>query len=263
MFEFDEDTQLTAIAPGHERGRITDRFNVGPIPNGGYVASIGLRALQRSLPALAPLTLTAHYLRPARPGPVDVHVDVIKQGKRYATATARLLQEGGEIARLLATFGTLSPDAEGALVLVRVAPPSLPPIAEARQLPRLEPLAILRRFDILVDPKANRMLGGDGSGEAEIAGYTRFADGRPPDVASLPLYADGMPPALFNVATLGWVPTLELTVHIRKAPVPGWLRTTFRTRFVFGGLFEEDGEIWDESGSLVAQSRQLAQLPRR
>jgi hypothetical protein len=60
----------------------------------------------------------------------------------------------------------------------------------------------------------------------------------------------------------GWVPTVELTVHVRAVPTPGPLRCVFRTRFVHGGMFEEDGEVWDSSGTLVALSRQLALLPR-
>ena len=35
-----------------------------------------------------------------------------------------------------------------------------------------------------------------------------------------------------------------------------------RTRNVAGGYFEEDCEVWDSTGRLVAQSRQLAGMPR-
>jgi len=51
-------------------------------------------------------------------------------------------------------------------------------------------------------------------------------------------------------------------VTVKVEPVPGWLRCRFTTRFVSGGFLEEDGEIWDGDGRLVAQSRQLALVPR-
>ncbi|MFZ2345984.1 MAG: hypothetical protein WAW08_15430 [Candidatus Microthrix parvicella] len=45
-------------------------------------------------------------------------------------------------------------------------------------------------------------------------------------------------------------------------PAPGWLACVFTTRFVTDGVIEEDGEIWDSEGHLVAQGRQLALVPR-
>jgi len=49
---------------------------------------------------------------------------------------------------------------------------------------------------------------------------------------------------------------------VRARPAPGWLACAFTTRFVTGGFLEEDGEVWDATGRLVAQSRQLALVPR-
>jgi acyl-CoA thioesterase len=52
--------------------------------------------------------------------------------------------------------------------------------------------------------------------------------------------------------------TVELTVHFRARPAPGWLAYRTSTRNVSAGYFEEDAELWDSAGHLVAQSRQLA-----
>ena len=96
-----------------------------------------------------------------------------------------------------------------------------------------------------------------------MRGWVRLLDEEPIDSLALLFVADAYPPAVFNSnVPLLWVPTVELTVHVRARPVAGWLRSCFTTRFVSGGFLEEDGEIWDASGRLVAQSRQLALLPQ-
>jgi Thioesterase-like superfamily len=46
--------------------------------------------------------------------------------------------------------------------------------------------------------------------------------------------------------------------YLRARPAPGWLACRVVTRFVGGGYHEEDFEVWDSAGVLVAQSRQLA-----
>jgi len=61
-------------------------------------------------------------------------------------------------------------------------------------------------------------------------------------------------------------PTLDYTVHFRAPlPEPGASAqdpylATFRSGLARGDFFEEDGELWSQGGSLLAQSRQLALL---
>ena len=82
------------------------------------------------------------------------------------------------------------------------------------------------------------------------------------DTLGLLMVCDAFPPAVFHLdMPPGWVPTLELTVHVRAVPAPGPVRAVFRSQFVQGGFFNEDGEVWDSAGTLVAQSRQLGLTP--
>ncbi|WP_225890421.1 MULTISPECIES: replication-relaxation family protein [Streptomyces] len=103
-------------------------------------------------------------------------------------------------------------------------------------------------------------LHGQPSGDPSMTFWMRFADGREPDLASLPFLADAAYPAIME---LGEMPsaTLELTIHLWDRPAPGWLACQINTRHVAGGFHEEDCDIWDSRGVLVAQSRQLARIP--
>jgi hypothetical protein len=101
------------------------------------------------------------------------------------------------------------------------------------------------------------------SGEMRVRGWFNLRNDEPVGTIGLLTAVDAFPPTVFNTdLPVAWVPTVELTAHVRARPTPGWLRCVFTTRFVTGGFIEEDGELWDDDGTLVAQSRQLALLPR-
>ena len=122
----------------------------------------------------------------------------------------------------------------------------------------------------LMDRLACRLQPGDDgfrrgapSGDPAIRGWFALAAEEPVDALGLLLAADAFPPPIFNSnMPMAWVPTVELTVHVRAEPVPGPLRVAFRSRFIHDGLVDEEGEIWDGAGTLVAQSRQLSLMPR-
>lgn len=260
VFEFDTDTAVEEISTGLYRGRVTERWSIGAVPNGGYVMSIGMRALGRALEAADPLSVTAHFLRPAAPGALQIETEVMKRGRRYSTGSARLLQDGREILRLLGTYGDVTE--HSGPTRVTGAPPVVPRDFEEDRLRSGQGLpAIAERFDLRFARETVTWLDGVRGGDAEIRGAVRFRDRRPPDALALGVLADAFPPPVFAIIEPTWLPTLELTVHVRARPATEWLHAVFRTRFLFGGFLEEDGEIWDENGTLVALSRQLAMVP--
>ena len=60
--------------------------------------------------------------------------------------------------------------------------------------------------------------------------------------------------------SLGWVPTLALTCNIRQLPHTNSLFIDGLAKDISNGYFEQDCNIWDMDGNLVATSRQLAKI---
>jgi acyl-CoA thioesterase len=246
---------------------VSPRWSIGSYPNGGYILAIGLAAVRATLPHPDPFAVSAHFLSPTAHGPVDVEVEPVRAGRAHSTAAARLLQDGTERARVLATYGDLAA-AQGPTVVLG-SPPPLPPPEQCADQQATGPLPsgldpeIRSRFDLRLDPATAGWFRGAPSGLGELRGWLRFADGREPDTSALPLLVDALPPAVFDLAGGGWVPTIEITVYVRGRPAPGWLTCRTATRLLIDGYLEEDAELWDSRGRLVAQSRQLARLNRR
>ena len=119
------------------------------------------------------------------------------------------------------------------------------------------------KVEVRAHPDDADLLTGGTKGNAEIRGWFRLRDEEEIDAHAVVMAADAFPPAIFNSTyRAGWTPTLELSVQVRDPHPRGWLACRFTTRFVTGGMLEEDGDIWDEEGRLVALSRQLALVPR-
>ena len=127
-------------------------------------------------------------------------------------------------------------------------------------VPEMPNYNLFGQMDIRLDPACVGWWSGDLSDTSVCKGWIKFKKERPFDVLSILLIADAFPPAvLTSQGMVAWVPTLEFSVNIRNIPTTAWLKCIFRTRFITCGLLEEDGEIWDQNGKLVAISRQIAQ----
>src|SRR5699024_12315969 len=79
------------------------------------------------------------------------------------------------------------------------------------------------------------------------------------DRIAMALLTDAYAPAVMELGETTSV-TVHLSVHLYRRPSPGWIATELTTRHLIDGFHEEDCELWDEAGNLVAQSRQLALL---
>lgn len=249
-----------------------DGWTIGFGINGGMLLATIANALRQTLPASTPdpVTISGYYLSASRPGPARVETSVLREGRSMSTGQASLFQTEGdgtrvERVRALATYGDL--DRVPADVRTTATAPAMPPpedcISSELSPPSMrDQVNLLERFDLRMDPAYVGWAYGQPSGTGRLQGWLRMADGREPDPILLLLAVDALPPVTFDLGLFGWAPTLELTAHVRARPAPGWLAVTHSTRNLAGGMFEEDAEVWDSTGRLVAQSRQLARAPR-
>lgn len=267
---FSEATAVNSVEAGHEPGEarwsasIRPGWDIQGNANGGYLLAIGSRAVLAATGRPDIATITGHFLAPGPVGPMEIETSVVKQGKRFGTATAALKLPGGRT--MLQVLGAAT-DLDGTTPIERVEsqPPDLPDPDDCTPVEGRDdgfPPPFMNRIDLRLHPEDVFWSEGT-SGRLQVRGWFRLREEEPIDSVALVQATDAFPPTAFSGRLpVAWVPTVELTVHVRARPVPGWLRCQFTTRFVTGGFLEEDGEIWDGTGRLVAQSRQLALVPR-
>lgn len=256
-----EATAITPLGPGKWSARIAPGWDIVGAANGGYLLGLTARAASLAAGRPDPITVTAHYLSPASPGDVLVTTEVVKSGKRFTTVSATLLSGDRPLLRILGSFGDLEESV--GMERLEAGPPDLPPPEECTAIEPTDtfPPPFMGRVELRLPPERAAAWGG--SGAPRVEGWFRLRDDEPLDTVALLVAVDAFPPTIFFTdLPVAWVPTVELTAHVRARPAPGWLRCAFTTRFITGGFLEEDGEVWDSAGRLVAQSRQLALLPR-
>ncbi|WP_431036961.1 thioesterase family protein [Streptomyces sp. P6-2-1] len=268
--EFDRDTAVSRRGPGVFDATLSEGWTIINAVNGGYLLALVGRALGEELPHSDPFSITAHYLTASRPGPAEIRTETVRTGRTLSTGQASLVQydaQGAPVERLrvLASYGDL--DALDPEVRTSAKPPVLPPVEqclgtsdapEGKVVPGSN--AITERLLLKLDPATIGWAVGQPSGKGEARAWFGLADGRDADPLSLLLAVDALPPTAFDLGLMGWMPTVELTVHVRHRPAPGPLRVAITTRNLAHGFLEEDAEVWDSADRLVAQSRQLARV---
>jgi acyl-CoA thioesterase len=260
MTEFDKGTAVMRSGEDEFAAELSKDWWVFTGANGGYLASVLLRALTERIdePERMARSLTVHYLRPPAAGPATIATRLVRAGRSLATVTATLLQDGEEMALATAAFSRPRPS----MAFQDVTMPPVPAPEETPPSswpPELWP-PISHRFEY-------RPVLGEavfaGLDRAEVGCWLRLREPRPLDPVLLATVADALAPAVFPKAPAPVAATtIDLTVHFRAPaeaePEDGWCLALFRSTVGVDGFVEEDGEVWSPSGRLLAQSRQLA-----
>jgi acyl-CoA thioesterase len=257
-YAFDADTRVVASdSSGCFAASLSGRWNgTNGAVNGGYMLAICLRALGPVLPFPDPVVVSGFFLRPGTAGLAVVGTTLTRSGRTTAFGEAVLSQGGKDVVRAAAAFTALG---GGAPLFTGGAPPVLPPPSDCVGVPvgSFGVATIAERVEFR-SASLPGWFRGSPTGRPSSEFWMRFADGRDADLFALPLLVDSTAPSVLELGMTST--TVQLTVHLRGHPAPGWLACRAGARFVSGGYHEEDFEVWDSAGVLVAQSRQLAMI---
>ncbi|MFE0747782.1 thioesterase family protein [Gordonia sp. NPDC058843] len=258
------------------RAHIDDTFTIGPKVHGGTLQMVVAKAARTALTALTPdgdrlaesaaamipVAISSDYLTAPDAADVDLEISVRKRGRTVTVLTVDAVQVGRTVVSSSVTMARPDsgrPHHSGPTVLdaVPVEPSStgIPldgsPIAEVNHLGAA--------IDLVLDSETFPVVRGE-TGEPLVRGWIR-PKGVEPDAYFAVLVGDISPPVVMNLALFGWAPTVQLTTYVRRHPAPGWLRFAATSSEVGPGMFEEDHLVVDSTGTVVAQSRQLALIP--
>jgi acyl-CoA thioesterase len=259
-FALDQAVETTPRGGGvHGVSVTTDWNTANGTPNGGYVLALLLNAVMQETADPDPLSVAVTYFRPAAAGEGEVRVREVRAGRRVSTYDALLVQGDKEVAH--AVVSTHDWDKAGTVNHTPHHAPAMPSPEACADLTTVIPGGMVPILDRYTYRAASipGWLEGTPSGTTESLCWIRTSDARPVDSLLAGAMCDAFPPVTAEIGHLASA-TIQLTVHFRRRPETTWALGHVVTRHVIDGYHDEDVELWDEKGRLIAQARQLAIL---
>jgi hypothetical protein len=229
--------------------------------HGGAPAALLVRSFER-LPAADGLRLarlTYEFLRPVPVGPLEVHAEIVRPGRRVQLLEASIVAGGVEVVRARALRVQLA-DARAADGH-RTPPPPGPAHGRPPELhPPHRPMFALDAVEIVF------VAGTWGSGPSTA--WFRLRS---------PIVAGEAPSALQRLAaagdfgngisaTLSWNEYLyinpDLTLYVEREPVGEWICLDAQTRISTDGIGVAESVLYDQSGRVGRATQALLVAPR-
>ena len=238
-------------------------------PQGGYLASVALRAAGIATGRARPASINAHFTGAGASAPVDVHTEINRTTRVATSATVRITQssERGDLLLMTATVWGVDADLPGLEHQTQDQPlaaagphhlPDLETLMAGRDRPPPHPFweNVEQRPVHFVDDWDART-----AGDARNQCWYRFAEGethadRWLDACRSLVVLDVESWAATVRAHVGvleyFAPTIEVTARfVGDTGRDAWLFSDARAPVATGGLVAHAGEIWTEDGRLV------------
>ena len=272
MGTFHQDIVVESQGDGRYRAELDDSWNLVPLPQGGIVTSLALRAAADVVadPSHGLRTSTTTFAGQVRPGLLEIDVTVLRHGRSATQVTAAIRNEGASAGAFVsAVFGT----SRRGPSFVDLAMPDVPTPDRCPSGRDAPPAGIV------VDPAPpfwTRVEGRLAKGHAwwedfeptssDRATWLRFDD--PPldasgalDPLAVLTLADRMPGAVQQKigpqAERWFAPSADLTVHFLEPLTTRWLLAHDRARWADDGWASGESMLWSEDGTLVAYATQM------
>ena len=273
MGDLGKDTAVELMEAGRYRGRLSQDWEIWG-PNGGYIASVALRAAAAHAELPRPASFSCQYLAVGNFDDVDAHVVTTRRTKRAEAVTVELHQ--GERLLLTAQAWFIDDNHEGLEHDFAQFPadtphwsdcPTIPErvaaMPEDPDRPAFVPFNFWGNFEerptLWYDRWEDRP-----AGEPFMSDWLRY-EPRPDtndvavDACRLIVLADTVSwPAATRAYSgpLPWMaPSLDLNVQFHRfVPESEWLLMAGRADVSTDGLFAFRGEVWSEDKVLLASS---------
>jgi len=243
-------------------------YFVGNTPHGGYLMAVMHKALTSILPHSTAISSSVQYLDRIDAKTFELEVETFKTSRGSSSGIVKLKQDN----KICTTFTGTCSDFEFMKGYDGLQKP-LPNIfneGDKKDYIKMNydkiskgfTPAFIQQLECLIHPDHawwNRD-SNDQNNEARCSAFLEMQGGIP-DQFCLSFYSDILPPVVSNkYGPLGWIPTITLTTHIRQLPSTSELYADFKATDINKGYFEQDCNIWDLNGNLVASSRQLTRI---
>jgi len=267
-------TSLDPCGEGRYRGEIDESWTLRPLPQGGIVTAIGLRAMATELdhPDQKLRSLHTTFIGQVAHGPVEVGVEVLRRGRSMSHLRAEAVNPGQPRGHLTtAVFGASRRGFE----FTDLEPPSDVPPPESCPSFRdpLPPGVTFDQVPFWAEQIEGRAVAGHPPWEdyepdrAEDVTWYRFdhspmtAEGTM-DPLALVVLADTMPGAVGEKVgrqDASWfAPSADLTVHLLGECRSPWVLAHNRARFAGDGYSSVDMALWDLGPAQTDEPRLVA-----